>query len=87
MSRVYMGQIMAECDCRCDLAAPGNLNERRPSFAATPSPPKHDKPWWDGLSSPAVIPRGREHEGMPDDFVRNTGSSWWNQKREFRYDD
>ena len=39
-----------------------------PRFPVTASPPKHDKPWWDGLSSPAQIPRGRESEGMPDDF-------------------
>ena len=60
--------VPAPSGAGCDLSAPGNLNERRPSFAATPSAPKPDRPWWDGLSSPAQIPRGREGEGMPDDF-------------------
>ena len=49
----------------CDLSAPGNLNERRPGYAATPSGPQERRPWWHGASSPAQPPAG---ERMPDDF-------------------
>ena len=77
--------VPAPSGAGCDLAAPGNLNERRPGFAAPPSPPKHDKPWWDKLSSPTQIPRGRESEGMPDDFMRPTSDRpWWNPARTWR---